>query len=252
MSNRPQNPSQQVKPTTRQASRDLSGTSAAVGRVVLNNGRAEGTLYRETDPEGHMVVHARRHEMYPHERMFSRGHITVELMRSGERFRQDYEAAHLAANPPAVNLLKAGGGGPNEMSDHELAAKQRIKAALTALGRDTLTASVVQHCCGEGTSLTDWAIRLSWGGRGTMDKNRASGLLVAGLERLAVHYGELSLQNVRESATKRTRQQAARDVLTLMDIMAGTRDIYCLETLQALRDEIHRAFSIKTEVDNHG
>lgn len=45
MSNRPQNTSQQVKPTTRQASRDLSGTSAAVGRVVLNNGRAEGTLY---------------------------------------------------------------------------------------------------------------------------------------------------------------------------------------------------------------
>lgn len=224
-----------------------SGTSSAVGRVSLNNGQAEGILYRESDPNGHMVVHARRHETYPHERMFAKGHIAVELMRAGERFRQDYEAAHLAANPPAVNLLKAGGSGPGTMSDHELAAKQRVKAALTALGRDTLTSSVIQHCVGEGTSLTDWAMRLSWGGKARMDKNRASGLLTAGLERLAVHYGEIGLRQVREAASRRTRQQAARDIVAILRMGHAHATPDGRTALEDLEGAINRAFGLKDD-----
>lgn len=250
MNKTPSSPSSPV--ASRRVPATLSGSSAGVGTTKLNNGQVEATLYRESDPEGHMVVHARRHETYPHERMFAKGHIAVELMRAGERFRQDYETAHLAANPPAVNLLKASGGGKGEMSDHELAAKQRIKAAITALGRDTLTASVIQHCVGEGTTLTDWSVRLSWGGGPRMDKNRASGLLTAGLERLAVHYGELSIRGVREEATRRTRRQAALDILTLLDIQHRQAPPVGQQALEALALDIARTFGIKTEVDKNG
>ncbi|MGK2873775.1 MAG: DUF6456 domain-containing protein [Alphaproteobacteria bacterium] len=115
--------------------------------------------------------------------------ISTEQFAAGERLREDFTLANLAPRVTAmwgmpINHAGRGGGGggdPACMNDTMIAAKDRLWAALDAVGPD-LGGVLLQVCC-HLNGLTQTERNLGWPAR--------AGKVVLGiaLDRLAAHYG---------------------------------------------------------------
>lgn len=165
----------------------------ALGEVVLYEGQGVAEMVREADPEGTVVVHARRRDATVCDRMLRSGSITRQMHEASERFRTDFERGRLIGRYGSVRIGEGGGrGGVSEESFTTVAARQRVNHALRSLGAaEGMTQRVIWSVVGEQQTLDEFAQRLRWAGL-SMDPSKASGLLIGGLERLAVHYGIIS------------------------------------------------------------
>jgi hypothetical protein len=76
-----------------------------------------------------------------------------------------------------------------DLSDAQIAARERVARALDALGgHGSPAGSCVWHVVGMQTSIREWALRQGWGGRPVRQES-AQGILVAALGVLTKHYG---------------------------------------------------------------
>jgi hypothetical protein len=189
-----------------------------VGVVSILNGQGEAELRRMSDPDGRAVVQARVRGTAPDQIMARRGDIGEELADAGERFRSDFLRGHLVGHMPAMDLGKVGGKGPMDMGDHAYAARARALKAMGALGgMGTLSARIVWFAVGEGQTLEAVSLRIRNGG-GSMNPQKAAGILTGALERLAVFYGDLKLGDLRAVAHRqgyRDGAAAAADVVAM-------------------------------------
>jgi hypothetical protein len=110
---------------------------------------------------------------------------------------RDFQAAFTIAsfdNLPTVNLMLMARPAPGkhrveDLSDTQVAARERVARALDALGgHGSPAGSCVWHVVGMQTSIREWATRRGWGGRPVRQES-AQGILVAALGVLAKHYG---------------------------------------------------------------
>jgi Domain of unknown function (DUF6456) len=145
----------------------------------------------EFDPNGIQVIHHRTVDTL--RLMLDSGAITP-AMRDAAR---DFQAAFTVAcfdSMPRVNLtLMARSPWPahdvRDLTDTQIAARERVARALDALGgHGSPAGSCVWYVVGMQTSIREWALRQGWGGRPVRQES-AQGILVAALGVLAKHYG---------------------------------------------------------------
>jgi hypothetical protein len=153
----------------------------------------------EFDPNGIEVTHHRTVDTLG--LMLRSGAITSAMHAAG----RDFQAAFTIAcfdSMPRVNLnLMARSPSPAHdvynLSDRQLAARERVARAVDALGgHGSPAGSCVWHVVGMQTSVREWALRQGWGGRPVRQES-AQGILVAALGVLAKHFG------IRESGERR-------------------------------------------------
>lgn len=179
-----------------------------ITEVDVLNGRARADLVRDTAPDGKIVLHAIRKNAYVHERMFNhgKGQLDKDSFDAAEQFRRQFELAHLTGHFAKLDMLRTSGG-KHDMADAVVSARKKAIGALDHLGKrrdGTLnwSADIVWYVIGEGDTLEDWSQRVRWRG-GNMDKNRAAGILMASLERLAVFYGFTHVNAIKERMSQR-------------------------------------------------
>jgi hypothetical protein len=153
----------------------------------------------EFDPNGIEVTHPRTVDTLG--LMLRSGAITGAMHAAG----RDFQAAFTVAcfdSMPRVNLNLMGRS-PSpahdvyNLSDRQLAARERAARAIDALGgHGSPAGSCVWHVVGMQTSVREWALRQGWGGRPVRQES-AQGILVAALGVLAKHFG------IRESGERR-------------------------------------------------
>jgi hypothetical protein len=145
----------------------------------------------EFDPNGIQVTHHRTVDTLG--LMLSAGAITPAMHTAA----RDFQAAFTIAcfdNMPRSNLMLMARPAPGkyrsaELTDMQIAARERVAKALDALGgHGSPAGSCVWHVVGMQTSIRDWAIRRGWGGRPVRQES-AKGILVAALGVLTKHYG---------------------------------------------------------------
>jgi hypothetical protein len=142
---------------------------------------------RETDPEGRIVVHHRVVNTLG--RMLKAGTITEPMSEAGRKFERQFGLAQLdTLRAPDMARIPGNGREPDP-GDISVAAREQVHRALRALGgHDTALGSVAWHVLGCGCSLREWTLRRAWGGQ-PLRPEQATGVLIAALDLLAVHYG---------------------------------------------------------------
>ena len=222
-----------------------------ITEINIYNGRETAPLIRELSPDkNEIVAHAIRKGGYAHERMFQNKMIDEEMHKAGERFRQDFERGHLRGYFAKLDMLRSGGGREN-LTDGIMAAREKATRALGALGakRDgsaSLSASCVWLVVGEGETLETWSRRLNWGGRG-MVTTKASGILIAALERLAFHYGYLDSREIKERSASRGFADGIRCAVTFLNLSAGTTDTPEAAALRKAASDLHKRYTKSQE-----
>jgi hypothetical protein len=145
----------------------------------------------ELDPNGVEVTHHRTVDTLG--LMLDSGVITSAMHAAA----RDFQAAFTIAcfdNMPKVNLMLMARPVPGmhyvgDLSDMQIAVRERVARALDALGgHGSPAGSCVWHVVGMQTSIREWATRRGWGGRPVRQES-AQGILVAALGVLAKHYG---------------------------------------------------------------
>ena len=145
----------------------------------------------ELDPNGVEVTHHRTVDTLG--LMLDSGVITSAMHAAA----RDFQAAFTIAcfdNMPKVNpMLMArsplAAHHVGDLSDTQIAARERVARALDALGgHGSPAGSCVWHVVGMQTSIREWATRRGWGGR-PVRRESAQGILVAALGVLTKHYG---------------------------------------------------------------
>ena len=155
--------------------------------VVNLPGGRKAEIVRETDPKGEMVAHARIVDTLA--RMRRAGTITRAMHRAARDFQAHFAIAAYGATPSRDMVRVSGGGWTNDLTDNQIAARNRVARALGTLGgMASPGGSCVWHVVGLGYSLREWAVQQGWAGR-SVHGNLATGVLVAALGVLAVHYG---------------------------------------------------------------
>jgi len=147
-----------------------------------------GEAVRSADPEtGTPVAH--RYAMDTLGVMLGNGTITPEMRDAGEMFRRQFRFAALDALR-AMSLIRIpGGGGGDTTTEQQFQARERVAAAIDALGGPGSPAGAcVWHVVGLESSITEWARRSGWGGR-PIGHAQGQGVLVCALGVLAGHYG---------------------------------------------------------------
>jgi len=142
---------------------------------------------READPEtGSPIQHRRAVDTLG--LMLANGTISREMHEAGCVFRTLFRSAALDGIR-ATPLLRLPGGGGDPLTERHAAARQRVAAALDALGgHDSAAGSCAWHVVGLEMSVREWAQRQGWGGR-PVAPPQAQGMLVATLSVLAGHFG---------------------------------------------------------------
>lgn len=114
--------------------------------------------------------------------------VTETQFAAGERLRADFERGRLNprvtadwTRPSAGKRHRRGGGGPADVTDAALDARQRVEVVLRALGPD-LGALLIDVCCFL-TGLEDAERKRGW------PRRSAKVVLGIALDRLAAHYG---------------------------------------------------------------
>jgi hypothetical protein len=228
----------------------------ALGPQTLYGGRAVGELVREADPDGNVTVHVRRRDTYAHERLRAQGTIPAALMEAGETFRVAMERGQLAGRMPAVDLFKSARNTGSLDDDVVFFARDRVHKALGALGyepgrgRMPLSAEAVWHMVGCGATPEDFCIRcrgLGW----RMSEQKAIGLLIGALERLALHYHLLEPRDIADGARDRGYRDAMRTVVAMARMESNRLrvdgDRKGGRALKAFADEIAQRFRIRED-----
>ena len=154
--------------------------------VNLPGGR-KAELVREADPDGRPVTHARAVDTI--DRMRRAGTITRAMHDAARDFQAHFTVAAYDATPPRDLVRVSGGGWTNDLTDNQIAARNRVARALGTLGGiGSPGGSCIWHVVGLGYSLREWAVQQGWAGR-PVHGSLATGVLVAALGVLAVHYG---------------------------------------------------------------
>ncbi len=155
--------------------------------VINLPGGRKAEMVREADPEGQTVAHARTVDTLA--RMLKAGTITRAMYDAARDFQAHFTVAAYDAMPPRNMVRVSGGGWTNDLTDNQIAARNRVVRSLGTLGGpNSPGGSCVWHVVGLGHSLREWAVQQGWSGR-PMYGNQATGVLVAALGVLAVHYG---------------------------------------------------------------
>ena len=155
--------------------------------VVNLPGGRKAEMVREADPDGRPVTHARTVDTI--DRMRKAGTITQPMHNAARDFQAHFTIAAYDAMPPRDMVRVSGGGWTNDLTDNQIAARNRVARALGTLGGIASPGgSCVWHVAGMGYSLREWATQRGWGGR-PVHIHQATGVLVAALGVLAVHYG---------------------------------------------------------------
>jgi hypothetical protein len=125
---------------------------------------------------------------------FSR-ELDPDLFAAAEKFRMDFERARLIGSYARLDLFKTRAG-QQEMSDRVAFAEARIRDALNAQGRGKEGQSHSQSCVwnvvGLGLNLDQWTDLTRRDG-GSMNPDKAAGILHGCLERLGLHYGMIDV-----------------------------------------------------------
>lgn len=199
-----------------------------LAEVPLYEGRGVGEIIRETAPDGRIVSHAYRRDASVADRLLRAGTIDADQHGAAERFRTDFELGALMGHFGTVKIDGGGrggrgGGGSRHITEIMVAARQRVTHATAALGGfGALTARAIWHCCGEQETLGAFAERIRWGG-GSMNEHKAAGLLIAGLERLTIHYGIVSPRDLRDGEFLRGYRTAYDRIAGYADEFAATQ-----------------------------
>lgn len=143
---------------------------------------------READPEtGMPVVH--RYAIDTLGVMLNNGTITREMHDAGAMFRRQFRVAALDTLR-AMSLIRIPGStGLDTTTEQQFQARDRVAAAIDALGGPGSPAGAcVWHVVGLESSITEWARRSGWCGR-PIGHAQGQGVLVSALGVLAMHYG---------------------------------------------------------------
>ena len=155
--------------------------------VVNLPGGRKAEMVREADPDGRPVAHARTVDTI--DRMRKAGTITQPMHHAARDFQAHFTIAAYDAMPPRDMVRVSGGGWTNDLTDNQIAARNRVARALGTLGGIASPGgSCVWHVVGLGYSLREWAMQRGWN-RKPMLVSQATGVLVTALGVLAVHYG---------------------------------------------------------------
>ena len=155
--------------------------------VVNLPGGRKAELVCEADPDGRPVTHARAVDTI--DRMRKAGTITRAMHDAARDFQAHFTVAAYDTMPPRDLVRVSGGGWTNDLTDNQIAARNRVARALGTLGGvGSPGGSCVWHVIGLGHSLREWAMQQGWGGK-PMLVSQATGVLVTALGVLAVHYG---------------------------------------------------------------
>jgi hypothetical protein len=177
---------------------------------------------REQDPTGAIVVHPARKSAYAHERLHSAGKLANELYDAGEKFRMDFARAQRSGNYARLDIFKTRSG-RQDMSANVAAAKIRIHKALEALGRGKDGPNLLQSCAwnvlGSGLALDGWTHLVRNGGGG-MNADKASGILHACLEMLALNYGMIDMGRIAALRQDGAYGRAIKDFLDFVSVFA--------------------------------
>lgn len=145
----------------------------------------------EFDPNGVEVAHHRTVDSLG---LMLQSNAITPAMHAAAR---DFQAAFTIAcfdRMPKINLTlmarsPSSAHDVRDLSDAQVAARERVARALDALGgHGSPAGSCVWHVVGMQTSIREWALRRGWGGRPVRQES-AQGILVAALGVLAKHYG---------------------------------------------------------------
>lgn len=152
----------------------------------LQHGGFTGPI-READPEtGTPVQHRRAVDTLG--LMLGNGTITQEMHEAGCVFRTMFRSTALDGLR-ATPLLRLPGGGGDPLTERQASARERVAAAVDALGgHDSAAGSCAWHVLGLEMSVREWAQRQGWGGR-PVAPPQAQGILIATLAVLAAHFG---------------------------------------------------------------
>jgi hypothetical protein len=145
----------------------------------------------EFDPHGIEVSHHRTVDTLG--MMLDSGAITSGMHTAARDFQAAFTIACFDAMP-RVNLSvmarsSSSAHDVRDLTDTQVAARERVARALDALGgHGSPAGSCVWHVVGMQTSIREWATRRGWGGR-PVRRESAQGILVAALGVLTKHYG---------------------------------------------------------------
>ena len=171
----------------KRAAKDKARQQRSRPEVVTLPGGRKAEIVREADPDGRPVTHARTVDTVA--RMLTAGTITRAMHDAARDFEAHFIIGAYDVTPPRDMVRVSGGGWTNDLTDNQIAARNRVARALGTLGGiGSPGGSCVWHVIGLGYSLRDWAVQQGWAGR-PMYGNQATGVLVAALGVLAVHYG---------------------------------------------------------------
>lgn len=203
------------KAAVERAAAEVARRGPVVTRATaLYDGKAEGDIVNEVDPDGRPVSHAYRRDTTAADRLYRSGalgdkkEIGGRLHAAAERFRADFERAQLAGHLAAADLMRGGGGGVREIEDTVVAARQRVRYALGSLGfaPGTAAGSLVGKAAWWALGVCESVDAFTWRMRGqglTMDSGKACGLTIAAIERLAIHYGIIGIKSVEANELRR-------------------------------------------------
>jgi hypothetical protein len=160
--------------------------SGVAGVVNLPGGR-KAEIIREGDPEGRAVVHPRTIDTLG--RMRRLGSITPSMYNAARDFQAQFTIAALDTLRGASLMRISGGGHAADLTDRQVAAREKVLRAMDVLGGiNSPAGSCVWHVVGLEYSISQWATRQGWGGR-LVRCESARGILIAGLGLLAAHHG---------------------------------------------------------------
>jgi hypothetical protein len=122
-------------------------------------------------------------------KMLAAGTIDERMQAAGDRFRDDFDRAHLHGLRAADLTTPRVDNKPRADAAVTLfAPRERVWRAMQAAGGMTSAGgSCLWHVIGEGCSLAEWAMMRQAAGR-RMNKDNASGVLVAALDAVATLY----------------------------------------------------------------
>lgn len=219
--------------------RDPSGTGVLVSRLGKDRGTPERAQHAEVIIEGDKEPHAKAISS-PLDRYHRRRELHKDpdrndiLWAAGDRLRGDFYLAGLS--PKVTADLTSLNYGRGEMSDNQVAARQRYRAACVSLDME-LWACVRTVCC-EERPAAEWAA--GRGRRGRQAEIAGMTVLQLGLEALARHYGL--------DATERSVYKAA---LVSRSAPAGNQ-IRGLSGLRTTESVIHSGVRDRTDRTGRG
>ena len=192
---------------------------------TIYDGRARVRLVRESGPDGSVVEHARRVDMTEHERLYWAGKIPLGLCEAGDQFRSYFDRGCLGPRYGGQPLEVRSTGGL-KVSDvpGDMMAREMVRQVMVILGqkrgKKSVVADVIWHIVGAGDDLTSYANRSTWCNR-PLTTESIRRILIEGLERLALHWGAMTFDEIESGAAARTRSNTVEIIAKMAEIQSN-------------------------------